>query len=241
MDFVVEAGPGDTMLLDMFQSHTLWNWRVRERGSTVEHAFSLRLRPHWRDYRGFVPLIRPYEPIVPQRCPEDEGEGPVLACTTERCGLYEDVEEVPELMPSELELAISYPGEFLGSFPIIPEGTVSIPLTFRAYRPLSDELIVDVRLDPIHGSNGKRHLTLEIVPSEIRLPAGWSGTDTIPVSVRVATSYAELRDLCLTCVEHGLSFAVSFSVYQGACVTPPPSRAEFRLLPEGEGATSSAR
>ena len=182
VDFVVEAGPSDTMLLDMFQSHMLWNWRVSEAGETVRHEFSLRLAPYWHIWarEGRFPGIRPHEPIVVQRCPEGTGEGPVLACTTVRCGLYDDVSEVPPLTPEHLQLALTVPEHFLQQS-IIREGeTVAIPVTFQSFRRLTHDLTIGFDLEMWDGI--LPYVDLEIEPREIVLPAGrWSRTNTVEV------------------------------------------------------------
>ena len=173
VDFVVEAGPADTMLLDMFQSQTLWNWRVSEAGETVRHEFSLRLAPHWGlPSRGFpLPGIRSHEAIVVQRCPEGAGEGPVLACTNVRCGIYDDVSEVPPLTPEHLEMALTVSERFRQSS-IIREGeTVAIPVTFHSFRPLTRELAVEFEFEVFEEITP--YFDVEYEPREIVLPAGW--------------------------------------------------------------------
>ena len=82
----------------------------------VPTPLSLRLAPHW----GFPPPgIRSHEAIVVQRCPEGTGEGPVLACTKVRCGIYDDVSEVPPLTPEHLEMALTVSERYLpGPLPL---------------------------------------------------------------------------------------------------------------------------
>ena len=65
--------------------------------------------------------IRGHEPLVLQRCPEGEGDGAVLACTTESCGIYDDVLEVPALQPAELEVAFTVPAG-VPAYPTDPGG-----------------------------------------------------------------------------------------------------------------------
>ena len=173
VDFVVEAGPSDTMLLDMFQSHMLWNWRVSEAGETVRHEFSLRLAPHWGlPSRGFpLPGIRSHEAIVVQRRPEGAGEGPVLACTNVRCGIYDDVSEVPPLTPEHLEMALTVSERFRQSSIIREGATVAIPVTFHSFRPLTEELAVEFEFKVFEEITP--YVDVEYEPREIVLPAGW--------------------------------------------------------------------
>ena len=248
VDFVVEGGPGDSMLLDMFQSHTLLNWRVRERGERVEHAFSLRMKP-WTSLL-WVPGVRTHEPMVLQGCPEGEGEGPVLACTTERCGIYDDVDEVPALMPSDLELAATIPTEWWYDVPIRAGIPMNIPVTFRSFRPLSAE--VTLRLELLLGETQPRDLPermeVELVPAEIRLPAGWTRTETIPISVRVtrydpdeayiAQNCAPLNEVCAEEFRVGLTM---FDGSQEQCTNRPPLWVHFLLLPAEDGAAAATR
>ena len=178
VDFVVEARPADAMLLDMFQSHTLWNWRVSEAGETVRHEFSLRLAPHWFDspYPGNRPGIRAHEPIVLQRCPEGDGAGPVLACTNVACGFYDDVSEVPSLTPKHLALALTVPERLRGTSFIREAETVEIPVTIRTFQRLQEEVSVRFELDVWEGLSP--FVDISFAPGEIVLPAGWSRTET---------------------------------------------------------------
>ena len=178
VDFVVEARPAGAMLLDMFQSHTLWNWRVRETGETVRHEFSLRLAPFWVDTTraGHRPGFRMHEPIVLQRCPEGAGVGPVLACTNVRCGLYDEVADVPPLTPSDLELALTVPERFRQSNIIREPETVEIPVTIRSFQRLKGEVTVKFELDVLE--NLSPFADISFAPRDIVLPVGWSRTET---------------------------------------------------------------
>ena len=191
VDFVVEGGTEDAMLLDMFQSHTLWDWRPEVRGEDVRHEFTLRMAPglvsHDTRLVPAKPGLRSHEPIVLQSCPGGEGEGPVLACTNRSCGMYDDVLEVPPLEPEDLEVAFTVPPEFLHTRPIQEGETVWVPVTYRVFRPLSKELTLRVGfgfgyLDP---ELAVPYVDGEVSPSEIRLPAGWTRTETRGLRLRV--------------------------------------------------------
>ena len=192
VDFEVEGGPEDAMLLDLFQSHTLFNWRPEVRGGVVRHAFTLRMAPRtWNPWGGAgvqTPVgIRGHEPIIVQRCPEGEGEGSVLACTTWGCGVYDDVEEVPLLEPEELEVAFTVPVELLHPQPIRVGETVRVPVTHRMFGPLAEEVVLRVGVELNYGiSSGlEAYVDVEVSPTEIRLPAGWTRTETPLIAVRV--------------------------------------------------------
>ena len=245
VDFVVEGAPGDSMLLDMFQSHVLRNWRVRERGERVEHAFSLRMRPHrWARY---TPGISGHEPMVLQRCPEGEGEGPVLACTTERCGTYDDVDEVPELMPSDLELAVTIPTELRYDVPIRAGIPMTIPVTFRSFRPLSHAVTLQIEFGDAAGPYLRKRMEVELAPREIRLPAGWTRTERIPVSVRVTRYDPDEAYIAQTCAPTndvcGEPFLVNLRLDRGPrqCVTGPLPSVHFVVLPAEDGAAAATR
>ena len=199
VDFVVEGGPGDAMLLDLFQSHTLWDWEPEVRGDRVRHKFTLRMMPWSRYWSHFVPAragARGHEPIILQRCPEGEGEGSVLACTNRGCDVYDDVVEVPPLEPEDLEVAFTVPPESLHSRPIQAGETAWVPLTYRVYRPLAEEVTLRVGstfgyVDP---EFGEQYVDVEVFPPEIRLPAGWTRTETVSLGVRVTRfDYERMR------------------------------------------------
>ena len=243
VDFVVEGAPADSMLLDMFQSHVLWNWRVRERGERVEHAFSLRMKPH--QWFGDGQGIRGYEPMVLQRCPEGEGEGQVLACTTERCGIYDDVEEVPALMPSDLELAVTVPTELRYDVPIRVGIPMDVPFTFRSFRPLSHPVTLEIGWESAAARDLPERMELEFAPREIRLPAGWTRTETISVSVRVTRYDPDEALLAQGCYRGqplcGEPFHLRLGLDRGLfqCVTAPLPWVHFLLLPAEDGAVAA--
>ena len=238
VDFLVEAGPGDAMLLAMFQPHALWNWRVEERGETVRHAFTLRMRPVWSGGWGF-PVFghRPHEPIVIQRCPEGNGKGPVLACTTTGCGTYEHVSEVPRLAPAKLQLAISLPPAAHHQVPIREGETVETPVTFRIYRPLPG----GVTLTPKLFRSIQEYADVEVAPPEIHVPVGAPRTETRLVSVTVKRYDYERR-----VAETGIAGEARFGVHLPArgergCVNDSAGIIQFRLLPpEGTGSSQSS-
>lgn len=184
VDFEVEARPADTMLLDMFQSHMLWNWRVDEReDGTVRHEFALRMQLSSLTPRSDRPGIRRHEPIVIRACPEGDGEGPVLACTTTHCGIYENVSEVPPLMPAVLDLAVSTPPDF-SSWTWLREGeTVVVPVTVRVYRPLPENVRLELELRGRALRTG--HADLEVTPAVIDVGGAVPGTRTLEVSVHL--------------------------------------------------------
>ena len=139
----------------------------------VPTPLSLRLAPHWGfPSRGFpLPQIQSHEAIVVQRCPEGAGEGSVLACTNVRCGIYDDVSDVPPLTPEHLEMALTVPERFRQSS-IIREGeTVAIPVTFHSFRPLTRELAVEFEFEVLEEITP--YFDVEYEPREIVLPAGW--------------------------------------------------------------------
>ena len=181
VDFIVEARPADTMVLDMFQSRTLWNWRVEASGDTVRHEFSLRIQPLWDGRNNSPRGVRPAEPIVLQRCPEGEGDGEVLACTTTRCGIYDDVSQVPPLEPMKLQVAISAPVDQWYPRHIREGETVEVPITFQIFNPVAGYLYVifELAMDPVSAE----FADVEISPAEIRLPAGSFRTRTAPLGV----------------------------------------------------------
>ena len=242
VDFVVEAGPADTMMLDMFQPHSLWNWRVEERGETVRHAFTLRMRPVWYNGLGFPPGgLRPHEPIVIQRCPEGDGEGPVLACTTQQCGIYEDVSEVPRLAPAKLQLATSVPPEFRHWSPIREGETVEVPVTFRIYRPLPGGVTLTTEL--IHRSIQEYvDIDVEVEPPGSHLPVEAPRTETRLVSVTVH-HYDYERRSAETQKPGGVNFGVGLWLDgENGCVNHGADVIGFHLLPpERVGATHFGR
>ena len=236
VDFVVEGAPGDTMLLDMFQTHTLRRWRVEADGEGVRHAFTLRMQPFWAGivYGPEPAGIRGHEPIVVQRCPEGEGEGSVLACTTVGCGIYDDVSEVPPLMPSDLELAITLPPAFLYDTVVRAGDTVEIPLTFRIFRPLERATGVVLELEGFYPGEPKQ-ADIEISPAEIVLPAGSWRTQTRIARLTVKRyDYPEIGS-------PDSAFYVLLKPWGPAdyqewefprCVNPPDNRIVFVLVPE---------
>ncbi len=194
VDFIVEARPADAMLLDMFQSRPLWNWRVEASGDTVRHEFSLRIQP-FGDGRSHPPRgVRPADPIVLQRCPEGEGDGEVLACTTTRCGIYDDVSQVPPLDPAKLQVAISAPVDPWYPRHIREGETVEVPITFQIFNPLADDFRIGFSLAP--NPVLAEVADVDISALEIRLPAGSFRTRTVPIGVTL-TRYdyeAHLRE-----------------------------------------------
>ena len=238
-DFLVEAGPGDAMLLDMFQPHTLWNWRVEERGETVRHAFTLRLRPVWLGTWGYPSGgRRPHEPIVIQRCPEGDGEGPVLACTTQQCGIYEDVSEVPRLAPAKLQLAVTLPPSANHPIPIREGETVDVPVTFRTYRPLPGGVTITLEL----GRSIQEYADLEVAPPEMHVPVGAPRTETRIVSVTVKR-YDYKKRVAETRIPGEARFGVHlWARGELGCVDFSARFIPFRLLPpEGAGAAQFGR
>ena len=202
----------------------------------MQHAFTLRMRPVWHwgwgnPWQG----LRPHEPIVIQRCPEGEGEGPVLACTTQQCGIYEDVSEVPRLAPAKLQLATSLPPDTRHPIRIREGETVETPVTFRIYRPLPGgvTLTPEVLPDSIQG-----FADVEVAPLEIHVPVGAPRTETRLVSVTV-----KRYDYTGRVAETGIPGEVSFWVQlwargeRGArgCINHGADSIRFRLLPP-EGA-----
>ena len=181
VDFIVEARPADAMLLDMFQSRPLWNWRVEASGDTVRHEFSLRIQPFWNGRSSSARGVRPAEPIVLQRCPEGEGDGEVLACTTTRCGIYDDVSQVPPLDLSKLQVAISAPVDQWYPRHIREGETVEVPITFQIFNPLADDFRIGFSLAP--NPDLAEFADMDISPLEIRLPAGSFRTRTVPLRV----------------------------------------------------------
>lgn len=175
VDFVVEGRPADAMLLDMFQSHMLLNWRVDATSETVRHEFTLRLltREFWSPN---PPGIRSHEPIVVQRCPEGNGEGPVLACTTVGCGIYDDPGEVPRLIAADLQVAVTMPFALHETIPMREGETLEIPVTFRVLNPkpggmtFSSEFGLDTYLEP--------YADVKLAPAEIHLPTQVAGVET---------------------------------------------------------------
>ena len=238
VDFIVEARPADAMLLDMFQSRPLQNWRVEASGDTVRHEFSLRIVPFWG--RGTVRGrgIRPAEPIVLQRCPAGEGDGEVLACTTTRCGIYDDVSQVPPLDLSELQLAISAPVDPWYLRHIREGETVEVPITLQIFNPIAVDFRVrfELALDPVSAE----FADVEISPAEIRLPAGSFRTRTVPLRVTL-TRYdygAHVREEP-TVANNPPEFSLwvngdtGHGDTRGVCTLMALSRIGFRLLPPG--------
>ena len=233
VDFIVEARPPDTMLLDMFQSRPLWNWRVEASGDTVRHEFSLRIVPYWHGgatsaWRG----VWPAEPIVLQRCPEGEGDGEVLACTTTRCGIYDDVNQVPPLEPAELQVAISAPVDEWYRRHIREGETVEIPFTFQMFNPLAGDFRVrfELAMDPVSAE----FADVNISPAEIRLPAGSFRTRTAPLRVTLTRyDYHAHRREEPTVPNNPPEFFVwlSWNSDQGDCSMFTVRRIGFRLLP----------
>ena len=181
VDFIVEARPADTMVLDMFQSRPLWNWRVEASGDTVRHEFSLRIEPLWEGRNNSPRGVRPADPIVLQRCPAGEGDGEVLACTTTRCGIYDDVSQVPPLDLSKLQVAISAPVDQWYRRHIREGETVEVPITFQIFNPVAGYLGVffELAMDPASAE----FADVEISPAEILLPVGSFRTRTVPLRV----------------------------------------------------------
>ena len=235
VDFVVEGSPGDAMLLDTLQAHPLRNWRVEAQGERVRHQFTLRMDPFWRTFDGLALEVpgshQAHEPTVVQLCPEGEGAGEVLACTTTGCGIYDDVSEVPPLMPSKLELAITVPSKFYREVEFRVGETVEIPLTFQIFRPLLEDTGVVLELDipPEY----LEQVAIRIEPAEMLLPAGTQRTET-----RVARLTATRRE-----VPRNSSVNVFFDVFlkpwgvphawfqAPRCINPPSRQARVRGVP----------
>ena len=233
VDFIVEARPADAMLLDMFQSRTLWNWRVEASGDTVRHEFSLRIVPFWN---GQNPprAVRPADPIVLQRCPEGEGDGEVLACTTTRCGIYDDVSQVPPLDPSKLQVAISAPVDQWYPRHIREGETVEVPITVQVFNPLAGDFHVafELAMDPVTAE----FADVEFSPAEIRLPAGSFRTRTAPLRVTLTRyDYEAYRREEPTVPLNPPEFVVRVARAGGVgvCNTIAFDRFGFRLLPPG--------
>ena len=235
VDFEVEARPADAMLLDMFQSRTLWNWRVEERGDTVRHEFSLRIVPFWDGGTSSRRGVRPADPIVLQRCPEGEGDGEVLACTTTRCGIYDDVSQVPPLDPAKLQVAISATVDPWYRRHIREGETVEVPITFQIFNPLADDFRIGFRLalDPVSAE----FADVEISPAEIRLPAGSFRTRTAPLRVTLTRyDYHAHRREDPSAANNPPEFFVWVSSADrglGGCSLIAFSGIGFRLLPPG--------
>ena len=232
VDFIVEARPADTMLLDMFQSRPLWNWRVEASGDTVRHEFSLRIVPHWNGGTSWWRGVRPAEPIVLQRCPAGEGDGEVLACTTTRCGIYDDVSQVPPLEPSKLQVAISAPVDQWDRRHIREGETVEIPFTFQMFNPLAGDIrvVFELAMDPVSAE----FADVDISPAEIRLPAGSFRTRTAPLRVTLTRyDYHAHRREEPNVPNNPPEFFLRVLRYsdRSACSMMAFSRIGFRLLP----------
>ena len=244
VDFEVAGGPEDAMLLDLFQSHTLFNWRPEVRGGEVRHAFTLRMAPRTRNRNSDLGIptpvgIRGHEPIIVQRCPEGEGSGSVLACTTLGCGIYEDVLEVPALEPEELEAAFTVPVELLHPQPIRLGETVWVPVTHRMFGPLAEEVVLRVGVEFAYRGNPstpEEHTDVEVSPAEIRLPAGWTRTETPLIAVRVtrldlegfraANWYVSEQDP----LKFRLRFDNPWNYTTGRCVNVTPDWVPFYIV-----------
>ena len=234
VDFVVEGSPGDAMLLDMLQARPLRNWRVAAQGERVRHEFTLQMDPFWRTFYGLAVYLpawhQAHEPTVVQLCPEGEGAGEVLACTTTGCGIYDDVSEVPPLMPSELELAITVPSRFRRRVQFRVGETVEIPLTFRIFRPLPEDtgVVLELEVPP----EQLEQADIRIAPAEMVLPAGTQRTET-----RVARLTATRREVPRNNSYVSVHFSVSLKPWgvphawlQGRCINPPPYSLEFEVF-----------
>ena len=188
VDFTVEGAPGDGMLLDMFQSHMPFNWRVEERGEMVRHEFTLRLRPAGVGpgpgaLEG-LPGVFSHEPIVIEACPEGDAARQVLACTTTGCGIYDGLREVPALAPSDLGLAITVPVEFRRTGIRIREGeTLEIPVTFHIFRPYAGAATLRPYVNI--PTRVRDFVDLQFAPAVIRVPTSARGTRTRILSVMV--------------------------------------------------------
>ena len=237
VDFAVEGSPGDAMLLDMFQTHTLWNWRVEDLGEGVRHAFTLRMQPVWQTFWSIsreASGIRGHEPLVVQACPEDEGAGPVLACTTDRCGIYDELEAVPPLRPEELELAVTLPRAFLHETLVREGETVEIPLTFRIFRPLPRDVLVELGFDWRHPPPAEWS-DVDLSPTEILLPAGTRRSHTRVARLKV-TRYDVVEEFSpyapfLVVLKMTVSDAVG-NQFVPRCSNPPRKGLYFRLVPK---------
>ena len=234
VDFIVEARPADAMLLDMFQSRTLWNWRVEASGDTVRHEFSLRIQPFWYGAHTSPRGIRPADPIVLQRCPAGEGDGEVLACTTTRCGIYDDVSQVPPLDLSKLQVAISAPVDQWYPRHIREGETVEVPITVQVFNPLAGDFHVafELAMDP----GTAEFADVEFSPAEIRLPAGSFRTRTVPLRVTLTRYdyHAHVRERP-SVPNNPPEFVVRVARAGGVgvCNTIAFDRFGFRLLPPG--------
>ncbi len=234
VDFIVEARPADTMVLDMFQSRPLWNWRVEASGDTVRHEFSLRIVPRWNGGTSWRRGVRPAEPIVLQRCPEGEGDGEVLACTTTRCGIYDDVSQVPPLEPAKLQVAISAPVDQWYRRHIREGETVEVPFTVQMFNPLAGEIrvVFELSMDPVSAE----FADVDISPPEIRLPAGSFRTRTVPLRVTLTRyDYHAHRREEPTVPNNPPEFFlwVIRDSDRSACSMITVRRIGFRLLPPG--------
>ena len=233
VDFVVEGRPADAMLLDMFQSHVLWNWRVEEIGGAVRHEFTLRLKPGWTASDVTPPGIQSHEPLVLQRCPEGDGEGWVLACGTERCGVYDDVSQVPPLTPRTLDLAITVPNEANYRIPLREGEAVEIPYTFRIYRPLPADVRITFGLRfPIE--QFAQFADVEFGPDEFFVAAGSSRTETRVLWVTATRfDHQGFQER-----PHGY-LSVPFSIvtnthWDAGCLVPRSNGFRFELFPPEE-------
>ena len=230
VDFVVEGWPADSMLLDMFQYHTLRSWRVTENGDTVRHEFSLRMGPA---YRGLsLPTIRSSEPVIVQRCPGGTGEQPLLVCTSVRCGIYDDVSEVPSAF-TELDWALIVPPEFHYAIEMQEGETVEIPFTFRFFRPLMGY----VRL-PLESANlsVSEFLEVDVTPREIYLPSGTSGTRTHSVRVTV-----DRFDHAAASTAPEFKFRYSYDRGHPGCAEMPELAFTVKAVPPVDALTQSSR
>ena len=230
VDFVVEGSPGDAMLLDMFQVHPPRNWRVDARGEWVRHEFTLQMDPFWLASGRNLHTSRMFsghEPMVVQLCPEGEGAGEVLACTTIACGIYNDVSEVPALMPSKLEMAMTLPLEHQRTIKFPVGGTVDIPVTFWIFRPLLEDTGVVLEL-ALFEDRYLEEADFRISPEELVIPAGSQRTETrvarVTVTARKASGFLTgnyLFDVYLTPWGVGRR-----------CVNPPPRVLSFNAVHE---------
>ena len=234
VDFIVEAWPADAMLLDMFQSRPLWNWRVEASGDTVRHEFSLRIQPFWDGRNSSPRAVWPAEPIVLQRCPEGEGDGEVLACTTTRCGIYDDVSQVPPPDPAKLQVAISAPVDPWYPRHIREGETVEVPITFQIVNPVAGyfSTFFELAMDPVMAE----FADVEISLAEIRLPAGSFRTRTAPLRVTLTRyDYEAYRREEPTVPLNPPEFFVRVRVFSEShvCKVITFSEIGFRLLPPG--------
>lgn len=98
----VETNADDTMLMDFLQQYVVADWRVRPLGERIHHDMEVHWRPGERRYWQ-QSIGRPGRlPFVVHACPEGN-VGPLLACSTVSCQMYDELDEVPPLNPDVVD------------------------------------------------------------------------------------------------------------------------------------------